>query len=51
MITEDGDFDRYEGWIQAKQLCEISEEALQRHEGQNVHTLLIRPVAEYNGSC
>ena len=45
--TEDGDFP-YQGWIQEKQLCEISEEQFHAMKGKTPY-LINKPVVEYNG--
>ena len=45
--TEDGDFP-YQGWIQEKQLCEISEEQFYAMKGQTPY-LINKPVVEHNG--
>ena len=45
--TEDGDFP-YQGWIQEKQLCEISEEQFNAMKGKTPY-LINKPVVEHNG--
>ena len=45
--TEDGDFPS-QGWIQEKQLCEISEEQFNAMKGQTPY-LINKPVVEHNG--
>ena len=45
--TEDGDFP-YQGWIQEKQLCEISEEQFNAMKGKTPY-LINKPVVEYKG--
>ena len=45
--TEDGDFP-YQGWIQEKQLCEISEEQFQALKGKTPY-LINKPVVGHNG--
>lgn len=45
--TEDGDFP-YQGWIQEKQLCEISEEQFNALKGKPPY-LIDKPVVVYNG--
>ena len=40
--------DHYEGWIQAKQFCEISEEDFNALKGKKTY-LINRPLAEYEG--
>ena len=42
------DFDHYEGWIQAKQLCEISEKELHALKAKRPY-LINTPVVEYAG--
>ena len=42
------DFDQYEGWIQAKQLMEISEEDYKALKSKKVY-LTTKPIVEYNG--
>ena len=42
------DFDRYQGWIQAKQFSEISEEEYKALKSQEPY-LTNKPVVEYNG--
>lgn len=44
--TEDGDFP-YQGWIQEKQLCEISEEQFNAMKGKTPY-LINKPVVEHN---
>ena len=45
--TEDGDFP-YQGWIQEKQLCELSEEQFNAMKGKTPY-LINKPVVEHNG--
>ena len=42
------DFDQYEGWIQAKQFAEISEEEYEALKGKKTY-LINKPIAEYKG--
>ena len=46
--TGSGTFAYYQGWIQAKQFCEISEEEYNALKTKPVY-LIIKPVAEYQG--
>ena len=47
-LTGSGDSAFYEGWIQAKQFCEIGEEDFNTLKGKTPY-LINKPIVEYNG--